>query len=379
MVIEVPAFPWLEPDAAGGPPIGLRNVFLHVTKACNLHCDYCYFSASKPLPGELTTAELGQVWPELVAVRPDKVVFTGGEPLLRADIFELLAGLRAADPGHGVRRCLNTNGHLMTAAVASALVGLADEVRVSIDALAERNDAHRGAGNFAAALAALDCLYAAGFEPKALVTVTSATLPDLEELLCLLAGHHITRVNLNLFRPIGRGRRHREWMTEPAQVRAAVRRAWQRCFPGRPVPPDPAGPGMCANCGVGSFVNIMPNGDVFPCHVLTQPEFCCGNLRENGMTEICRRSGLLGHLQKLDFGELARRDGQLGPLTRPGACLGTVYPDTRQLPVWADILPLTAGVPWTSWLTDGTAAGPRQTSSPSRPPPASSTWPATRA
>ena len=197
--------------AAPEKTVALRNVFLHVTKACNLRCDYCYFSASKPLPDEMTAAELRGLWPELVAVRPQKVVFTGGEPLLREDILELLAGLRDADPGHQVRRCLNTNGQLVTAAVAKALVGLADEVRVSIDGLRERNDAHRAVGNFVSALRALDCYHAAGFEPKALVTVTATTVPDLEELLCLLVEHKITRVNLNLLRPIGRGRHHHSW------------------------------------------------------------------------------------------------------------------------------------------------------------------------
>lgn len=53
-------------------------------------------------------------------------------------------------------------------------------------------------------------------------------------------------------------------------------------------PPDPPGPESCSNCGVGSFLNIMPNGDVFPCHVLTQREFRCGNVREDGLLEICR-------------------------------------------------------------------------------------------
>lgn len=319
----------------------LRNVFLHVTKACNLRCDYCYFSASKPLPGEMTTAELRRLWPQLVAVRPQKVVLTGGEPLLREDILELLAGLRDADPEHHVRRCMNTNGHLVTTAVADALVDLVDEVRVSIDALQERNDAHRGGGNFAAALRALDCFYAAGFEPKALVTVTSTTLPDLEELLCLLAEHKIMRININAFRPIGRGRHHDAWTMAAGEVRGAVRRAWERSFPDRPVPPDPPEPDSCANCGVGSFLNIMPNGDVFPCHVLTQREFRCGNLRDHGLIEICHRGGLLGHLQGLDFHDLASEEKRVAGLTRPGACMGDVYARTRELPVWKDNLPLT--------------------------------------
>ena len=71
-----------------------------------------------------------------------------------------------------------------------------------------------------------------------------------------------------------------ELLCDVLKVRAAVRRAWVRSFPDRPVPADPPEPGSCANRSVGSFLNIMPNDDVFPCHVLTQHEFRCGNLRE---------------------------------------------------------------------------------------------------
>jgi MoaA/NifB/PqqE/SkfB family radical SAM enzyme len=88
-----------------------------------------------------------------VALQPEKAILTGGEPLLRPDILDLLRGLREADPEHRVLRCLNTNGQLVTPELARQLVGLADEVRVSLDALRERNDALRGAGSFAAAIA----------------------------------------------------------------------------------------------------------------------------------------------------------------------------------------------------------------------------------
>ena len=122
--------------------------------------------------------------------------------MLRADILELLGGLRAADPEHHVLRCLNTNGHLVTPELARALVGLADEVRVSLDALPERNDAMRGAGNFESALRALECYYAVGFEPKVLV----AAICD-ERLAFLKA--------LRAWPVFGRG-----WGTRVAEVRA---------------------------------------------------------------------------------------------------------------------------------------------------------------
>lgn len=336
---ELPALPRLKPETTPTETIPLRNVFLHVTKACNLSCSYCYFSASKPLPDELTTEELAHLWPDLVTLRPHKVIFTGGEPLLRPDILDLLRGLRQADPEHHILRCLNSNGHLVTPDLARQLVGLADEVRVSLDALPARNDALRGAGNFEAALRALETYYAVGFEPKALVTVTAPSLPDLEELLCCLIQKKITRINLNAFRPIGQGKGWGELAANPNDIRAAVRWAWTRCFPDQSLPPEAPQPELCANCGVGSFLNLMPNGDVFPCHVLTQREFRCGNIREQSLLDTCRRKGLLGQLQTLNFQELARQDERLSPLTHPG-CMGEIYAKTKSVSVWQQNLPL---------------------------------------
>lgn len=334
--MEMSTFPWLEPETGLKRTVSVKSVFLHVTKACNLHCAHCYFSASKPLPDEMSTEEFTCLWPEMVALRPQKVVFTGGEPLLRRDILDLLRGLRDADTGHHVLRCLNTNGHLVTPELARELVGLADEVRVSLDALQERNDTLRGEGNFDAAIRALDCFYAVGFEPKVLVTVTSMSLPDLEELLCFLIEEGITRINLNGFRRIGRGWGHCEWLVKPEEVRAAAHRVRERCCPDQPPPPEPA---AGTNCGVGSFLNIMPNGDVFPCHVLTNWEFRCGNVREQSLMEICHRNGLLGELQALNFQELTRQDERVAPLSQPHTCMGTVYAKTRSLPVWGNNLP----------------------------------------
>ncbi|HEX8142333.1 MAG TPA: radical SAM protein [Pyrinomonadaceae bacterium] len=320
--------------------VALKNVFLHVTKACNLHCAYCYFSARQPLPDEMTTEEFGHLWPEMVAIRPQKVIFTGGEPLLRPDILELLQGLKRADSEHHVLRCLNSNGHLVTPELARELVGLADEVRVSLDAMPARNDALRGEGNFDAALRALETYYSVGFEPKVLVTVTSMGLPDLEELLGLLIKRKITRINLNGFRTIGRGREHWELKVGPEDVRSAVEHIREKYYPDQRPPQEFSVAEHQSNCGVGSFLNIMPNGDVFPCHVLTDSEFRCGNVREQSLLEICGRDRLLGRLAALDFRELAEQEESISAIIKPDTCMGTVYAKTKSSPVWANNLPL---------------------------------------
>lgn len=292
------------------------------------------------MPNEMSTDALALLWPEMARLSPEKVVFTGGEPLLRTDILELLRGLRDADPDHRITRCLNSNGHLVTPEMAHSLVGLADEVRVSLDALAPRNDAQRGEGNFAAALRALETYYNLGFEPKVLITVTRQSLPDLEDLVCFLVQRKFIRLNINGFRPIGRGTAHGDWSVTAVEINASLARAWARCYPDRAAPSElPEMDEFQCNCGVGRFLNIMPNGDVFPCHVLTQREFCLGNVREESLTHICRRSGLLGQLADLNFKEMAQEEPRLQTLSQRGTCMGNIFPSTGELPIWSKKLP----------------------------------------
>lgn len=318
--------------------VRLKSVFLHVTKACNLRCSYCYFSADRPLPDEMTEQEYAALWPDLAALRPEKLVVTGGEPLLRPDLFELLRGFRAADPGRETRLCLNTNGHLVDANVAERLVGLADEVRVSLDGAETVNDALRGAGNAGRALRALELLRDEGFEPKVLVTVTQASLAGLPDFLCDLARRGFTRVNLNLFRPIGRGREEDALRVDEADIRTALREARRRLLPGEPPLREPA-ESRQRHCGAGRFLNVLPDGGVFPCHALTDSRFACGNLRRDSLTDICARSGLLGRLSRLDYRTLEAEHPRLAGLTRSGACLGEAYSRTEGLALWDELAP----------------------------------------
>ena len=328
----------IESDATVPTLLPMQTVFVHVTKLCNLSCGYCYFSAKQAMPAEMDANEFDLLWPEIIALRPAKVVLTGGEPLLREDIFTLLSHMRTADPEHHVKRCLNTNGHAVTQGVSDRLIGFVDEVRVSLDGLAGTNDQLRGKGNFQAAVHAIDCLQISGFEPKVLITVTSASISDLEELLCFLYAREIRRVSLNMLRPIGRAIGRWDLRANAREVMAIVERVNKRFAPDAHSTPEPLR-NECANCGVGQFLNILPNGDVFPCHVLTRPEFRCGNVRESSLLDICVTHGLLNELSQLDFGSLASRDNRLSELGRKGVCMGNVYAKTDDVDVWREELP----------------------------------------
>jgi MoaA/NifB/PqqE/SkfB family radical SAM enzyme len=301
---------------------GIATVFLHVTKACSLRCRYCYFSAARPDPDEMTREEYARLWPSIVAVRPAKLVFTGGEPLVRPDLLELVADLAEADAGHALERCLNTNGIGMTSALAERLVGLIDEMRVSLDGPADVHDRLRGKGSFAAAVGAIEMLRAEGFEPKILVTITADSVGVLPSFLEWLAARGLTCVRLNPVRLTGRAAAMPELAVATTEIAATVARA--RAAVGRHSFPCPPPSGLARSCGAGYFVNVMPNGDVFPCHVLTDPAFRVGNVRRRALDELIGGGSVLGRLRDLDLREVARESGPAARALERLTCLGEV-------------------------------------------------------
>ncbi len=321
--------------------VKIKTIFFHVTKACNLRCKYCYFSANKPLANELRTEEFPPIWKDIVSLRPEKVVFTGGEPLLRDDILELLDSLREADKEHHILRCINSNGSFVTAQLAQELVGLADEVRISLDALQEKNDYLRGKGNFASALRSAALYKSVGFDPKILITVTSYTVPDLEDLVTFLLRNGFSNLNLNFFRPIGRGQDQTRWIADIDTAWEAVERGWLRVYSNTKKPNLPtknAHKKAYMNCGVGSYLNIMSNGDIYPCHVLTDERFKLGNLRKNSLLKICKQAGVVNEWQNLNFPEIEKLNKKLIGLSKP-KCLGEVHEKNKSLEIWGKVFP----------------------------------------
>ena len=81
------------------------------TRTCNLQCRHCYAnSESKRYEGELTTEEALAFIDDLAAFNVPVILFTGGEPLMREDLFTLTAYAREK----GIRATLSTNGTLIT-------------------------------------------------------------------------------------------------------------------------------------------------------------------------------------------------------------------------------------------------------------------------
>jgi len=160
-------------------------VVWNVTRGCNLACQHCYASAeAERADGELSTAEGKQLLRDLAEYGVPVVLFSGGEPLVRDDLTELVAYAR----DQGIRPVLSTNGTLLTPDRARALrdAGLA-YAGVSVDGLATANDAFRGReGAFDAAVRGIEACLDVGLKTGLRYTVTERTVDDMEGVVDLL-------------------------------------------------------------------------------------------------------------------------------------------------------------------------------------------------
>ena len=209
---------------AGARPAGPVVVY-NCTGRCNLRCAHCY-SSTEAGSEELSPAEAGRLMDALASAGVPVVLFSGGEPMLREDLFDLIA--RAA--GAGMRAVVSTNGTLVTPAAARRLSEAgAAYVGVSIDGLAGTHDAFRGqAGAFDEALAALQRCRDAGVKVGLRMTLTRRNLPDLDGVFDLVADREIPRVCFYHLVYAGRGAGLRGDDLSGAQRRDALDRIMDR-------------------------------------------------------------------------------------------------------------------------------------------------------
>jgi radical SAM protein with 4Fe4S-binding SPASM domain len=162
----------------------LTYLFWESTLRCNLRCTHCGSSCEAKSPvRELETAEVKAILDTIGEDFDAKRIFatiTGGEPLLRADLYEVVGHMRNL----GMRTSLVTNGTLLGAKEARRLVAEGMRtVTVSVDGLQPEHEAVRGKGTWLGALGGLTCARAEGFTVVEAVTcVRPANVGALAEL-----------------------------------------------------------------------------------------------------------------------------------------------------------------------------------------------------
>lgn len=132
----------------------LREIIVSVTNRCNLRCAMCQIPEMAD-GEEVSTEILKDLINDAVKLNPNSIVFSGGEPLLRKDIFELIS----LTNNHKINTCLTSNGILLDDSVAGKLASSGiGVVNISIEGPERVHDSLRGRGNFKKALRALENL-----------------------------------------------------------------------------------------------------------------------------------------------------------------------------------------------------------------------------
>ena len=199
----------------------------NITRRCNLHCIHCYSeSKDKDYPGELTYDQACDVVDDLAEFDVPVVMFSGGEPLMRPDILDLIRYTH----GKGLRPVLSTNGTLITPDMASSLVdaGLG-YVGISIDGMQAVNDRFRGKkGAFQEALEGIRNSRAVGLRVSLRFTLTRYNVNNLDAIFNLMEQEDVPRLCIYHLAYAGRANKLLSFDLSHEETREAMDKVFRR-------------------------------------------------------------------------------------------------------------------------------------------------------
>lgn len=191
------------------------------TRTCNLKCKHCYMeSDAQKYEGELTTEEAKHFIDDLAEFKIPALLFSGGEPLIRPDFFELVTYATSK----GIRPTLSTNGTLITREVAQKLKDLGvGYVGISLDGLREVNDEFRGKeGAFQKAMEGIQNCVAVDQRVGLRFTINSHNIKELDNIFDFIEEENINRVCFYHLVYSGRGNQMIAQDVSPEESRQAM-------------------------------------------------------------------------------------------------------------------------------------------------------------
>jgi radical SAM protein with 4Fe4S-binding SPASM domain len=286
----------------------------HITNLCNLRCRHCYqgnftkeedldWGGLKEVSGNILSTL--QAWEDKACIH-----LTGGEPLLKPELFSLLEYL---DHQPGVEELgIITNGLLLNDEILDRLSAVRKfkSVKISLDgADAQVHDRIRSAGNFDRVVEKISRVRARGsFDVNLMFTVMRSNLESLPAFLRLGEELRVDGLIIERFIPLGRGREVRNEVLGKEHWHSMLKalfayfsmeleedeippyQAFQVSFRGE----EPQLLGAPCVLGTEGFC-VMPNGDVFPCRRFP---LTIGNLRQDSLKNIWENGAVLNRLRR---------------------------------------------------------------------------------
>jgi radical SAM protein with 4Fe4S-binding SPASM domain len=296
------------------PPV---MVSFSVTQECNLKCIHCYsWSVETPHPDELNTAEAKRVIGEIADAGARLIIFDGGEPLMRKDIYELVACAREV----GLRPLMGTNATLITEDVAARLVDSGIRaLAISLDgAEAQSHDEFRGQeGCWEKTMQGIANARQAGIPFQIAPTLRHGSPREWKDIADLAKEMDAMAVEVFDYIPAGRGAENPEFVLSTEERQSFVKNYIARQLADedmiyrcvgipqlwveveRSVPEEDVLMRFVRTCcGAGlRYCCVLYEGSVYPCMVLQKK---AGGVRHQSFPEIWYESEVLKTLRDRD-------------------------------------------------------------------------------
>ena len=286
----------------------------HLTERCNLRCRHCY--QGRRAPHEMTAdevkheidgaTEMFRAWEKEHGIRVvPSVHFTGGEPLLYKELWEVIAYSRGM--GYGV--AMMTNGSLIEkgAARKASQLGVSD-IQISLEGPPELHDSIRGKGSFNRMARGVEQLVQANNRVSANATLSRLNVNQIKETTEIARNMGFYGIGFSRVVPCGRGKSLLNDLLTSEEIKGAYQQVRSLNSPsfeivsGDPlagtllgIKPSPGCSLTLSGCSAGfSGVTITSDGSVMPCRRMG---LVAGNLKRTPLREIWASSDLLWNLR----------------------------------------------------------------------------------
>jgi MoaA/NifB/PqqE/SkfB family radical SAM enzyme len=325
------------------PPL---MVSFAVTRECNLRCKHCYSEATdSPHPDELTTAEAKRVIAEIAEAGARLLIFDGGEPLMRDDIYQLIAHAQSV----GLQPTLGTNATLLSTEAAERMkkAGIRSLAISLHGAEAKSHDDFCGMeGGWERAMAGIQNVATAGIPFQINTCIHHYNLAQFDAIVSLARNLRAVAIEIFRFIPTGRGKEHpdlaltsdeQQWLvSQIIQHQLQDRNMVYRCVgipqfwvevEKRVTDKEAMSRFIRSCCGAASrYCCVFYEGTVYPCMVLQKR---AGNIREKSFQEIWQESDVLKRLRDRDKLEGKHRQCAYRELCGGARCV--VFEKTQSL------------------------------------------------
>ena len=287
----------------------LKEVDLHVTNRCNRRCVYCSYQSGEKILEELTFSKISLLINEISELKCNDVHLTGGEPLLRKDIFKIIELL--IDKNISVR--LQTNGFNVPESTLEKLwdTGLRS-MMISLDSSYEQiNDNLRGKGSHYYANRFIKQALSIGFDLRVNAVLCKTNVDFFPDLVEYLANMGIRCISAFYFSPIGRGKNlFSEWLDplEYLEKYSKIKGQIKQLISQKKINIDVIlEPGyffwddkinfdvsLFGGCGGGcanlvkrrEYLIIRCDGEVYPCSLILDSKKGLGNINSKPLSKI---------------------------------------------------------------------------------------------